>query len=108
MTSMKESAVTTYITDFLGPTEEPDDLKVHEDTQHSLIHGERSGLAGHQHLIHVAHIIFRYQFLDIVADVVGAPRHPNLIPVPRTFSPNFKEVVRLTKVFLTMCYTLRF
>lgn len=99
---MRDSSVTTFISKFLGISEDPDNANISTaEARHELINLTRSGQAGHQNLVHAAHIIFRYQLLDIVADVLGAPRHPSFVHVPRTFAPNFKDVTRLTKVLST-------
>jgi hypothetical protein len=100
---MKDSGATVFIQKFLGTA--PDECNIAPDeTRKSLIHLERSFHAGHQHLVYAAHIIFRYQLLDVVADVLGTPRHPDFIHVPRTSPPNFKDVARLSKVFRSTFY----
>lgn len=106
---MKESGAAAFTHKFLGTTEHPDNAGISADEiRQALVHLKRAQGAGHQHLAHAAHFIFRYQLLDIVADVLSTPRHPNFTPVPRTSSPHFKEVTRLSKVFCTVRLKHRF
>ena len=106
---MKETGLAAFFHKFLGTTEHPDDADISADEiRQTLVLLEHAPGAGHQHLAHAAHFIFRYQLLDIVADVLSTPRHPNFTPVPRTFSPNFKEVTWLSKVVCTVHLKHRF
>jgi|HubBroStandDraft_6_1064221.scaffolds.fasta_scaffold211060_3 hypothetical protein len=68
-----------------------------EEARSSLVNVTRSDKNGQQHLMFAAHVLARYQLLDIVADVLDIARHPSLALVPRAPTPDF-GVVRITKV----------
>jgi hypothetical protein len=58
-----------------------------EDARASLARVNSSIQPAHKYLTAAAHVIFRYRLLDIVADVLECPRHPDLVDMPRIARP---------------------